>query len=174
MDPDEWALWERANRSLSSPFDRAARPSDDCPLGHAADMRALGRCNGTPGGVDEEETMDDTRTIARIESAATTKVGIALSAPCGPCAHAPVCRLRESVEAMARTTVPVPKLETGLAVELRGTIACEWFAKAKAAPAAAGEARPRRELTPEQREAAKERMLHARAIGVARKAAAGA
>jgi hypothetical protein len=30
---------------------KAVRPCHDCPLGYAAEMRALGRCNGTPAGV---------------------------------------------------------------------------------------------------------------------------
>jgi hypothetical protein len=173
MDDDERTAWEAKNARVTGMFGgvgKADRPCTDCTLGFAADMRAIGRCNGAPGGVEEEETMDQDRTVTRIESAATTKVAIALAAPCGGCGHAPVCRLRESVEALARTTVSVPKLEPGLAVELRGTIACEWFVKAKGAQPTAP--RPKRELSPEQREAARERMLHARAIGVARKAEA--
>lgn len=173
MDEAERVEWEAANARITGMFGavrRADRPCTDCTLGFAADMRALGRCNGTPGGVEEEEPVDETRTIARIESAATTKVAIALAAPCGPCGHAPVCRLREAVEAMERTSVPVPKLETGLTVELRGSIACDWFAKAKAAPAA-GEGGPKRGWTPEQRAAQAER---ARQQMAARKAAAGA
>jgi hypothetical protein len=175
MDEAERTEWEAANariKNLYAGTRQADRPCTDCTLGFAADMRAVGRCNGTPGGVEEEEPMEDTRTLALIESASTTKVGIAVSAPCGSCAHAPVCRLRGAVEALAKATIPVPKLEPGLAVELRGAIACEWFAKAKATPST--DPRPRRELTPEQREAARERMLHARAVGVAKKAAAGA
>lgn len=62
MDAEEWALWERANRSLSSSLERATRPCADCPLGHAADMRAIGQCNGTPGGVEDEEDEGAERT----------------------------------------------------------------------------------------------------------------
>lgn len=58
MDADEWALWERANRSINSSIERATRPCADCPLGYAADMRAEDRCNGTPGGVQDEEEAD--------------------------------------------------------------------------------------------------------------------
>lgn len=58
MDADEWALWERANRSINSSIERATRPCADCPLGYAADMRADDRCNGTPGGVQDEEEAD--------------------------------------------------------------------------------------------------------------------
>jgi hypothetical protein len=174
MEPDEWVLWQAGNARVTGStagVRRADRPCEDCPMGYAADMRAEGRCNGEPAGVDQEEEHMDNATITRIEQAATTKVRVALVAPCGGCTHAPVCRLRESVTAIEQALVAVPKLEDGLAVELRGTITCDWFVKAKAAPRADAPDRPKREMTPEQREAARERMLHARAVGVARKAA---
>lgn len=47
LDAAEWAEWRSSN-----PLGIAgaiARPCDDCPIGFAADMRAAGRCNGTPG-----------------------------------------------------------------------------------------------------------------------------
>lgn len=58
MDAAEWALWEGANRGLNGSW-RAARPCADCPIAHAADMRAEGRCNGTPEGVAEEPIEED-------------------------------------------------------------------------------------------------------------------
>lgn len=60
MDPDEWEVWQDTNRRLTSFGDQATRPCDDCTLGFAADMRALGRCNGTPAGADEEDEPMDT------------------------------------------------------------------------------------------------------------------
>lgn len=174
MEPDEWTGWQAANARLNgftAEARRAFRPCEDCPMGYAADMRAEGRCNGEPSGVDEEEEQMDTAPVTRIEQLATTKVRVALVAPCPGCMHAPVCRLRESVTALGQAPVAVPKLEDGLVVELRGAITCDWFAKVKVAPRPADPDRPKREMSPEQREAARERMLHARAIGVAKKAA---
>ena len=68
MDPDEWAAWRSLNDRSGS--NRAARPCSDCLLGYAAEMRADGRCNGTPGGdaADDEEDhdMDSSRTLTPV------------------------------------------------------------------------------------------------------------
>ena len=42
---DEWQLWKDAALTLIS-------PCEECPLGFAADMRAIGRCDGVPAGVE--------------------------------------------------------------------------------------------------------------------------
>lgn len=54
MEPDEWTSWLAANRELTFQRDQARRPCADCPLGHAAEMRAVGRCNGEPEDVAED------------------------------------------------------------------------------------------------------------------------
>lgn len=66
MDDEEWALWKAANDRIYVGM-QAARPCADCPLGHAADMRAEGRCNGTPGGVEEDDEHVDEGTVAAVE-----------------------------------------------------------------------------------------------------------
>lgn len=54
MDDDEYAGWTRLNVAS-----RTASPCDDCLAGFAADMRAIGRCDGTPLGYeDDEEDID--------------------------------------------------------------------------------------------------------------------
>lgn len=60
MEPDEWEAWQVSNRRIAV-SGRAPRPCSDCPLGFAAEMRSVGRCNGSPNGVDdhEEDEMPD-------------------------------------------------------------------------------------------------------------------
>ena len=48
MTPAEWAAWDSANR-LVQPQIRSGRPCVDCNATFAATMRAIWRCNGTPG-----------------------------------------------------------------------------------------------------------------------------
>lgn len=175
MDEDEWAGWRRHNERLAvaqyGDTKRAQRPCEDCPLGHAADMRALGRCNGEPGGIeDEEETVEPTPTAAA--KVAVTRTRVRFEAPCRTCSHAPVCRLREGIIAASEVSVEVPVLGDGVRLALAGSVECDWYVKAKRPPEAAP--KPRREMTPEEKEAARERMLRARAIGVEKKAAAAA
>lgn len=63
MADDEWAHWLAMNPMGLSDALVAARPCMDCPLGFAAEMRAEGRCNGSPGwrpplGDDDEEDAE--------------------------------------------------------------------------------------------------------------------
>lgn len=51
MTPTEWENWERIR------VYGLIRPCDACPLGFAADMRAIGKCNGTPAGVQEADEV---------------------------------------------------------------------------------------------------------------------
>jgi hypothetical protein len=59
MDDEEWARWVETNPIAGfQDATIAPRPCTDCPLGFAAEMRAEGRCNGSPGWqppADEEE-----------------------------------------------------------------------------------------------------------------------
>lgn len=48
MSDGEWANWQRLNPRLPAGEGRADRPCADCPAEYAAEMRAQGRCNGTP------------------------------------------------------------------------------------------------------------------------------
>jgi hypothetical protein len=47
MTPSELKSWAAAN-NLIHPRHRADLPCRDCPAAFAAEMRAEGRCNGTP------------------------------------------------------------------------------------------------------------------------------
>lgn len=109
MTADEWADW-RAHVSFTGHHtEQAARPCDDCPLGFAADMRAEGRCNGTPGGVadePEEEPIviaDPAPTPEPIPAAALPSVPTARSWPSGKSDQAKRDRariLRETIAEM--------------------------------------------------------------------------
>lgn len=148
MDAGELAAWEATNERLSSANMRAARPCTDCLLGFALEMRAEGRCNGTPGGAtEEEEDMDETPTRTLVTAGASLPVSLAL--PCGTCAHAPVCRIRPELEALTSVAVSMPRIDKGAHVSLSASVECDWYAKAKGAPKAVpGEPRKNR-LTPE-------------------------
>jgi hypothetical protein len=52
MDDDEWAAWTAANRSLR--WDHSPTPCSDCVTGFALAMRAIGRCDGVPWGVEDD------------------------------------------------------------------------------------------------------------------------
>lgn len=63
MDADDWAAWQAMNRSLGKE-NQAPRPCTDCLAGYAAEMRAVGRCNGQPAGDHREEDIVDDRLAA--------------------------------------------------------------------------------------------------------------
>ena len=63
MDADDWAAWQAMNRSLKKE-NQAPRPCTDCLAGYAAEMRAVGRCNGQPAGDHREEDIVDDRLAA--------------------------------------------------------------------------------------------------------------
>lgn len=174
LEPDEWEAWQRANRTLNQ-SSQASRPCDDCTLGFAADMRALGRCNGQPGGIapdhdtdHEEDPMEATITTLA-EKQPTAKARITIAAPCRDCTHAPVCRLRDAVIDAASLSVPVPVLGDGIAINLTGTVECDWFTKAKGSGMPRVVTKPRT-WTDEQRAAQAERMRSVSAAKVAARA----
>lgn len=49
MDAIEYAEWQAHNERISSKYIQALTPCHDCLAGYAADMRAIGRCDGIPG-----------------------------------------------------------------------------------------------------------------------------
>ncbi len=56
MEPDELADWNRHNRTAAfSAHGKALTPCEDCLPAFALEMRAIGRCNGEPGGVEPDE-----------------------------------------------------------------------------------------------------------------------
>lgn len=143
MDDSEWVEWISKN-SLSMPDgDAAARPCKDCPLGFAADMRAQGRCNGTPGGVaeeidqEEEEPMDNIAPAPRPDPG--IRIAVALEAPCPACVKADVCSLRPLVEQLQSVQVATPKMDPLLGLQLAGTVTCRAFVKDRIRKADASE-----------------------------------
>lgn len=67
MDRREWATWVERNPRNPGGVRYADRPCVDCPLAYAAEMRAIGRCNGAPGG---ERPPVNPRTLAPAAPAA--------------------------------------------------------------------------------------------------------
>lgn len=121
---DDLADWQRLNLRNTNLAARAARPCEDCTLGFAADMRAEGRCNGTPGGVaEEDETVEDSSPTR------TGRVAVSSAAPCGTCLHAPVCRLRASVEGLRSVTASLPVLDDAVTVSLTAEVVCSHHAR---------------------------------------------
>jgi hypothetical protein len=160
MDAAEWADWQRLNPTraqfvTASKRDLVDRPCDDCPLGYAAEARARGCCNGSPGGVEEDE-MDTTieRAYGNGETFAAEPRGLTIprrisldiaAPPCVSCAHEPVCALRMAVEGLATVETSAPPLPDGLRLSLTATVECSHFLRDKAKPA------PVRVLTPQER-----------------------
>ena len=133
MEPDEWALWlERNPQSLG--FNAAARPCQDCPLGFAAEMRAVSRCNGEPAGLelDEEEDTVDVRDLGA-GSQVTQERRIELIAPCPTCLHRPVCGLKDKLERAQEADVTMARLPDELHVVISAKVDCAFYAKDKGA-----------------------------------------
>jgi hypothetical protein len=152
MAPDEWADWQRLNPS-PAPSRRGLRgslfvdrPCADCPIGYAVDMRALGRCNGKPGGTEEDTEMDQPEPTAPRGLTTTRRVSLEVIAPpCGSCSHEPVCALRAAFEGMATVETNAPSLPAGLRLYLTATVECGHYLRDEAKPA------PVRVLTPQER-----------------------
>lgn len=49
MSSDEWEVWRTLNPRFLAEKRIAERPCRDCPAAWAAEMGAMGCCNGTPG-----------------------------------------------------------------------------------------------------------------------------
>jgi hypothetical protein len=152
MEPEEWADWQRRNPRLTD-HAFAPRPCTDCPLGFAADMRAEGRCNGTPGGVqgDDEIPQEETPMEGEREKPGR-RVEVTLELPCPRCEKQDVCGIRPSLEALRSLPVVAPELDPRVSVALAGSIECAAFVRARVRRADAGELdepRRRNHLTPE-------------------------
>lgn len=150
MEPAEWALWQ----ALIRPDEQVARPCDECPLGFAADMRGVGRCNGEPGGVAEDiEPIEEEQPMPTPITVTTTqprRLDLQLEAPCERCVHSAVCRILQELERIDTLTVPVPVLDDLVEITLAATITCGVFtpAKGKGTPAKGRTLN----LSPEERE----------------------
>lgn len=133
MEPAEWVEWVALNPALTRLSDRAERPCADCPASYAAEMRAVGRCNGYPRGVDMSENGVTTmpRPLVNLTGKETT---VDLALPCGRCAHAPVCRIKPQLEARLETLpVTLPQLDPAIRVALAATVECSQFLRASGA-----------------------------------------
>ena len=56
MDTSEWANWTEAMQRVESPV---STPCDDCLVGFALEMRDIGRCDGHPGGFEDDHVVFD-------------------------------------------------------------------------------------------------------------------
>lgn len=164
MSDAEWRAWQALNpfyskhNPLVRKSDVAARPCADCPLGYAAEMRALGRCNGTPAGVQDDEEEPAMQVHASTPRPANPVVlgagdgqrrrelDVALDLPCPACIHREVCRIREGLEARL-TTLPVlmPELDEALSVKVDAKVDCALFRPERPAKRGGGASR---ELSP--------------------------
>lgn len=183
MTPDELADWDKHNRTAAFAAHGAARtPCEDCLLGYALEMRAIGKCNGTPGAAadvedDEPEEPAVRRTMANLK--------VTVSAPCETCVHLAVCGRRESILAIQQGDLAVDHsaLRSGLTLALTATVDCDAYLpvkKVRTGPAATLDADGRNPLTGrrpqslEQRLASSERMKATRARQRAEREAAEA
>lgn len=128
-----------AGAQLAAEPARAARgePPVRRLLGYAADMRAQGRCNGTPGGVDEDDEEGemtvpdaDPRELGpRLsEVPVPTDVAVAIDLPCPGCVHVEVCRIRPELETrLQRLTVSTPRLDPAITLGLEAKAECSLY-----------------------------------------------
>jgi hypothetical protein len=122
MDADEFEAWAEANRRMTYRADRASRPCADCTLGYASEMRAVGRCNGSPAGVEEDlmDELEQARPLRRLP--------VLLRPPlCRSCSHLAVCSLRSAFEGMDALPVDAPPFPGGLTVTLVAKVACAHY-----------------------------------------------
>ena len=163
MDADELAGWHLFNdRAKGS--GHVTHPCVDCLPGFAAEMRSIGRCDGTPRGGQEDEEMGtfdytapdqpETKEAPRALTM-TRRVELEVAAPpCASCAHEPVCALRAAFEGMATVETAAPPLPDGLRLTLTASVDCSHFLRDRAKPA------PVRVLTSQERGQANGPALH--------------
>lgn len=162
MDPAEWADWQRLNPVLNSLM-HTERPCTDCPIGYARQMRAIGRCNGTPALVVEENPV--------IDSDDLTTIDVVSEAPCPGCAHRNVCSMRAGVEGLRSIEAVLPKLPRAIKTVVSVQVECSEFLRDRTQgrdPSTAGaraSAAARASWTPEKRAAASIRLAERRARG---------
>ena len=139
MEPPEWADWRARNPVAGIPdADQVARPCEECPIGWAVEMRAEGRCNGTPAGVAEDpDQVDEHEEDHAVEHENTpgTRIPVTLEAPCPGCIKSDVCSLRPRVEGLRSASVSISSIDPLVSVALAGTVTCGAFIRApKAKP----------------------------------------
>lgn len=142
MEPDEWDTWQRLN-PRNAPGGMARRPCADCPVEFARDMRAIGRCNGTPNAALHISSDEE-------EDPVTKSIDVAVTAPCGTCAHAPICSIRRGLEELSVLEAALPELDAAITIRLGAVVDCRYYLKAKATPGTAPAGASR--WTPERRQ----------------------
>jgi len=149
MTPVELEAWEGTNVRIQNPRERALGPCADCLLAYALEMRAAGRCDGTPGGVEEDDdvTMDPRSrpglrpgpdvlpAPAELQPGRWSDLDV-LFPPCGSCSHEQVCHLRIALEGVARVEIIAPDLPAGLKLRIGATVECSAYSRGRSRPAA--------------------------------------
>lgn len=167
MDDDEWRLWNQANRSISAGSHRVDRPCRECPLGFALEMRAINRCNGEPSGAPEPDEEEEPMEVARISS---QRVSVNVAAPCATCLHRDVCAIKEDVDRAGSAEVGLPQLSPALKPVLSLVLDCAFYLRDKAAGKTVSDEPKKRNWSPEQRQAAADRLAAMRAAKAAKAA----
>lgn len=120
----------------------------DCTETFANEMRAEGRCNGSPGEVlagigAEEPEMEEPINLA------TRRVAVEVTAPCDTCIHAGICRIQPTLVELRRLAVSLPTVDEAVSVELAADVSCAHYVKARGVKAAAA---PKLVTTPDKDE----------------------
>ena len=162
MEPDELVSWSEMRDRSTAYHDRTAHPCRDCLPGFAAEMRAVGRCNGTPSGIEEDTEVEQpaTPTPPRSLPVRRTTVLDVAAPPCESCAHEPVCGLRAALEGIADVETTAPRLPDGLSLTLTAVVSCGHYLRDK------GRAfeKPKRTLSPEGLAAVRANGIRARLL----------
>lgn len=110
-------------------------PCHDCMPDYALEMRAEGRCNGHPRGVEpDEDEAPLPAPVARKERHMAT-VNVALSVPCATCAHEPICNRLSSIARLNEAfAVEHGSLPRGLSVALSASIDCDAYMHLRKSP----------------------------------------
>jgi hypothetical protein len=156
MEPDEWADWQRLNPVLNQAI-HAERPCADCPVGYARQMRAIRRCNGTPGLKEENDPVAERDDLTTIE--------VASDAPCPSCVHRTVCGMRTAVESLRKLEILAPSLPKAVRTVISVEVECSEFLRDRSAANAKHSATSKASWTPEKRALAAERLRERRARG---------
>lgn len=160
MDGDEYSSWREMNLRVAK-NSQATRPCADCPLGYAAEMRAVGRCNGSPGGVEEEDEVEITELKAK-----PAIVAVQVNVPCERCIHREVCGLRQQIADLDSVEMELPALNPALKPELTMAIDCGFYT-----PERKG-GRPKRQMSDAALESARANAAKAREAHAAKREAA--
>jgi len=175
MEPDELADWNDHNRAAAR-HGKAPNPCHDCMPDFALEMRAEGRCNGHPRGVEPGE--DEPEEPARKDRHMQT---VLVRHACDMCVHSRVCGRRASIANLTRgVEIETDPLPAGLTIALEARVDCDAYlpmhkSRAKGSepvPQGQGEAeRPRRQYSAEALQHIRENGAKARAAAQARRQA---